>query len=212
VEIIIDKIVHFYDQHLHIEESEKNILKYGVSVVVSTVVAYIVALLIAWPLGILPYVLVMMLSMSILRNFSGGGHCSSIRNCTLYGTIVVIGMGILYDLWKPTKNMGFVFSFGVFLFSLWAIGQYAPADTPEKPIKSEKKKKRLRRQSILIITIWYGCLTAIYYGFTEINPLIYATAFGVLWQSFSITPIGYFFCHQTDWIINKLLGRREKVC
>lgn len=205
IENIITRIISIYEKRLDIDNNQIPILRYSLRLVISTVLGYVLALIVAYILNIFLYVLVIMITISLFRAFSGGAHCSNMINCGIYGMIIVSGLGMLVKFTKPSQLTILVISILVFIFSIWAINKYAPADTPGKPIKAKAKRLRLKKTSFILGCLWYGSIIGWYFIFGKVNWIVYASTLGVFWQSFTLTKTGYKFCHICDMALNKVL-------
>jgi accessory gene regulator B len=71
--------------------------------------------------------------------------------------------------------------------------RYVPVDSPNKPIKSEKKIKRMRKGSFIIITVYF-CLQLFFLSLTTRFPAFrsygISLLFGSTWQAMTLTPLG----------------------
>ncbi|MFZ5967002.1 MAG: accessory gene regulator ArgB-like protein [Bacillota bacterium] len=209
---LINRILSVYKKELQIDKDQEAITQYALRILISTIVGYVVTLLIAWPLGVFTYALILLLITSVLRSFSGGAHCSSARNCTIYGTLIVSILALLLKH-IPFSTPIIMSTIPVtFFFSLWAINKYAPADTPGKPIGTKKQKEVLRKWSLILLCIWGAVVIVSYYMSGAIHPWLFVSAVGLLWQSFSLTKTGYMFCHFADKILNKVFRERRNLC
>ncbi|AOT68622.1 accessory gene regulator ArgB-like protein [Geosporobacter ferrireducens] len=209
MEKLINKILILYKKHLDIDSKQEAILKYSLKLLISSIEGYVLALVIAWALGIFPYVLIAMVTVSTLRVFSGGAHCSNATNCILYGAITMNALGALSRIIEFSKITELVFISLIFSYGLWAIRKYAPADTPGKPISTKLQKDRLRRRSALVACIWAVLAFALTFGYREQGHILtYASSIGILWQSFTLTNIGYKLCHAMDRILSRMLMRK----
>ncbi|MCT4605562.1 MAG: accessory gene regulator B family protein [Marinisporobacter sp.] len=207
MEKCIGKILGVYEKHLEMDEGQKAILKYSLQVMMSAILGYFLALMLAWYLGVFSYVFVMMLTISVLRASSGGAHCESIWNCAIFGMIITNALGFLAKVLTPTKDVVLSTMGVVFLFGLWSISKYAPADTPQKPITSIEKIKKLKRRSVVILLVWCGLNISYYLIYNRVHGMMLASSLGVLWQCLSITKMGYKLWHESDVLLNKILGK-----
>ncbi len=217
MERLIDRILSAYRKNLKIGQDQEAILRYSLQVVISTLVSFLVALGVAFVVGIFYEVLLIMVSNAILRSVSGGAHCASARNCTIYGTMVSIGLGFVARYAVLSNEILFTMAMGVFFFAMWAMSKYAPADTPQKPIVSIKEKIKFKKQSLVVVCIWFSGITGIYiltiYGLLNIDfRIILLTSMGILYQSVSLTKAGYYISHKADMVIDIILGRRNRIC
>lgn len=206
---LIDKIISYLKKNTEIDENQEAILRFSIEVVISFVVSLGLALLVSLFLGIFPNVLLIMLTTSILRSFSGGAHSATMFGCAIYGTIIMNGLGLITKYTQPSKGFLSIFVLLVLIFSTWSLYKYAPADTPGKPITTKVKRKKLRKLSFATLFIWYILCLLWYTGLVENLTMVYASAIGVLWQSFSLTDWGYISLHHMDKalrMINKKKG------
>ncbi|WP_053955522.1 accessory gene regulator ArgB-like protein [Inediibacterium massiliense] len=200
----IEKLLAFYQHNVGIDKDQEAILRYGLYIFISGMISYAMALIAGYFLGIFGNVLVMMIIVSILRSSSGGAHCESMFNCALFGAIVTNLLGWIAQEIPLTGKMVFSICSIVFLFGIWAIGKYAPADTPQKPITSPEKRYILKRKSLIYMALWYMGVGMYFLLFQKLHVFMIATAFGVLIQCMSITDLGYKIWHRGDFLIDKL--------
>ncbi|MCG8540875.1 MAG: accessory gene regulator B family protein [Clostridia bacterium] len=209
VDNLIESILNYFKKHLEIEEDQEAILRYSMQVSISFIANMAMALLVALILGIFPNVLFIMLTISILRSFSGGGHSKTMFGCSIYGTIIMNILGMITKYTYPTKDVLSVLILLTFMFSVWSLHKYAPADTPGKPITTKVKRKKLKTLSFLSLFIWCTICVLWYTGLTNNFMLIYTSTLGILWQSFSLTDWGYALLHHMDRAL-KTINRTEE--
>ncbi len=208
MEACIDRIINFYKAQLNIDERQCEILKYAIRIVISTVLGYTLILVLAWLLDIFYLVLVIAITVSIYRSASGGAHCSNVINCGLYSAITANILGMIANLFNPTSATMLTFMIIIFLFSIWTINKYAPADTPGKPISSKIKREKLRTYSFMIVSLWCTGSIFWYSSGRNLNVFVYGSTVGILWQSFTVTDWGYRFCHLIDKGLSQIIIRR----
>ncbi|WP_432662377.1 accessory gene regulator B family protein [Wukongibacter baidiensis] len=205
---LVDNTINYFEKNTEIDENQEAILRFAIEVVISFVVSLGLVLLVALPLGVFLNVLIIILTTSILRSFSGGAHSETMFGCALYGAIIMNGFGLVTKYTQPSKGVLSIFILFVFLFSTWSIYKYAPADTPGKPITTKVKRQKLRRLSFATLFIWCILCLLWYTGLMKNLTIIYASAFGVLWQSFSLTDWGYSLLHHVDRIL-RMINKKE---
>ena len=102
------------------------------------------------------------------------------------------------------------------MISYILLRKLAPVDSPNKPIRTEKKIKRLKKAS-LITWVIYMILVIIFMALSIILKIDYLgklgllITFGCLWQSYTLTKS----CHNLyklmdEFLINLLKGRKKK--
>lgn len=211
IEEIIDNVINYFKKNSDIDGDQEAILRYSIHLVISGILSLGLALLVASLLGIFPYVLAILITNVIFRTFSGGAHSEGMVSCAIYGTVIMNILGMVVKYTHPEKSLIIIILFFIFMFSIWSINKYAPADTPGKPITTKVKRDKLRKLSFSALFIW--CLMCIlwYTGFIKGYKLVYSSALGLLWQSFSLTDWGYALIHHMDKILQKINKKQEGI-
>lgn len=192
-------------------KDEQEIIAYGLLGIFQLISNIGLTHLLGWIFGVPFQALILSFSVSVLRRFSGGAHADSLNLCTLVGLIYSIFFakvsvyfaGSPFSLWI---SMGF--SALIMILAWITVAARAPVDSPHKPIKSEAKKKRMRKGSfqtlafltiVVIFLFIVGCSnkTVLSYGFSLV--------FGVLWQTFSLTIPGAKLLNN----LNKISRKKE---
>ncbi|KAB3529181.1 accessory gene regulator ArgB-like protein [Alkaliphilus serpentinus] len=209
IDSCIDKILSQLNKHSQIDEKQRIVLTYGTRIIINSVISYSLALLLALIIGVFKEVLIILFAVSILRGFSGGAHNSNIRNCAINGAIISNLLGLIVKYFLISKATLYSFIIVTFFIALWAIGKYAPADTPGKPITTITKRYQLKRRSFIVLSLW--CFMCIYWflRIPHVSIIIYASTLGILWQSMTLTKNGYKLYNKVDQILNLLFRRVE---
>lgn len=201
---IVDKMTFYLQRELKLNNADASVVKYGLEVLWSSVVGIIAIIVVSWFLGVLKYALFAVLAASSLRILSGGAHSARLFNCTLLGVIVSPGIGLLTKyIWPlmPFQVLPMLFILTLFM-SFSMVWKYAPADTPNKPITKPQQRKKLRILSFTHLSIWSIITILTLYGKVNISSdIIFALTLGIIWQSFSITPLGYMMVKAFDNIL-----------
>ncbi|WP_432406598.1 accessory gene regulator ArgB-like protein [Wukongibacter sp. M2B1] len=211
VEALTDSTIDYFKKNTEIDNNQEAILRFAIEVVISFVVSLGLALLVALLLGIFPNVLIIILTTSILRSFSGGSHSETMLGCSLYGTIIMNGFGLLTKYTQPSKGLLSIIVLLILMFSTWSFYKYAPADTPGKPINTKVKRQKLRKFSFATLFIWCTLCLLWYTGLMKSLTIIYASSLGVLWQSFSLTDWGYALLHHMDRALRMINKKEEEL-
>ena len=150
---------------------------------------------------------------SILKKYTGGAHAKSPSICATIGTIICISEALvikhsitLFNL----KNLIFCLSLFVFIWSYFIILKLVPVDSKAKPIRTEAKKKRMKKGSIFVLSAYaiVVVINLIIYFFLVNNKfLIYSLCIlgGVVWQTFAITITGHRFVEKMDSFLSQIL-------
>jgi accessory gene regulator B len=97
----------------------------------------------------------------------------------------------------------------IFIWSFYIVCKYAPVDSPRKPIRTETKRARMKKDSLIVLSVYLvilPVLLAIGLQKEAFNSYGISLLFGVAWQILSLTLPGAFLLHSVD----KLFERRCK--
>lgn len=191
-------------QTLQYDTEKEAVIAYGLLGILQLLTNIGLTLLLGFFFGVPMQALFLSFTVSLLRRFSGGAHASSLNLCTIVGLVYSIAFAKtsvflashVDSLWLPLV-------FGLLsLFASWVtVALRAPVDSPKKPIRSAAKKQRMRRGSFSILALYtilfivlfiLGCYQLTFLSFG------YSLVFGVLWQTFSLTPTGIRFLSNLD--------------
>lgn len=210
---ISENIAKNLKDELKLEQEKYEVIEYGLHAFFHMSLSILFIVIFGAIFGVLLESLLISFTIAILRRSSGGAHASTELNCAIIGVIVsVIPSIILANINMDIKNIMLI-SFFIFLISAYLIYKLAPVDSPNKPIKSEKKIKRLKRGSLITLGI-YMMLVIINILFSiKVNATIFkiyslCISFGVLWQSFTLTKLGHIVLNLIDSFFTKVLGNK----
>lgn len=213
IENISKLIAEKVSSELNYDNERKEIIQYGTYALIQTLISIISVLILGLVFNIALESLIFLFTASILRKYSGGAHSESSNVCTLLGIIISICIGFLIkSSFFEKMNFEIVVFTGIviFVFAYFIVFKFAPVDTPNKPIKTEKKKKRMKKGSLKILTIYLfiELLSMILYynsGWGLAKPVMLSIMFGVAWQCMTLTYIGNILLKAIDSFTNKLL-------
>lgn len=164
------------------------IIKTYTHILISVILILIIAIL----LGVGKLASIIMFSAMILRSASGGGHSKSKIICTVISLIIPIGGAYLIDYSNINNQLMVGLSFLSTIIGLLIIIRYAPADTVQKPIISEKFRKILKVRAISFLIIAQLMVLVLFFiNFIFAKEVSLAIYIGTCWQLFTITPLGY---------------------
>ena len=130
-----------YETLPDVDPGRREVIEYGVYMTVSEIVKMIVTILISAMIGIVPQVLCVVVVFGVLRMFLGGIHAKSHWSCMISHSVIVFGIVALSFISQVDKLYLLIL---VVPFSFITVYKYAPADLPQKPVKSKKQRKQLR--------------------------------------------------------------------
>lgn len=161
-----------------------HLLLFNSLVVIATVLVSII-------LGTFPTVIIALISSGSLRIFTGGYHCSSPMVCLIIsvGLMNFYGQAAVHLANRISLSDILVFLFITMTFSLCFILKNAPVETPNKPIKVERRKE-LKNKGFRIWLFWFITIFLLsIYNIDIYKEFLLAIGLGILNQTFSISGV-----------------------
>lgn len=214
MEKLTNNIAEKIGSELGLDKDSKEVIAYGTFAILQTLLSIGITILLGYIFGVLIETLIMSFTIIILRKYSGGVHASSPGICTLLSSVIALGLALfaVYIL-APVISLKFIIILGLlcFLWSFYIILKLCPVDSPAKPIKTRKKKERMKKASIIILCAYVAIvlLNSIMYLHTyKTRFLTYSLCIcgGAVWQGFSLTHIGHVTIQKTDTFIHKIIN------
>lgn len=198
-------------KELDLEEEKYEVIEYGLHAFFHMALSILFIVIFGAIFGVLLESLIISFTIAILRKSSGGAHASTDLSCAIIGVIVSVIPAIIFENININIKNTMLISFSIFLISAYLIYKLAPVDSPNKPIKSEKKIKRLKRGSLITLGIYMmlviiNILLSIKVNSTKFIIYSLCISFGVLWQSFTLTKLGHIVLNLMDSFFIKILG------
>ena len=195
------KIAKYLVKKTNLTKEKEEVLAYAIEVLSLNLLNVGLTVLIGYLLGVLPGTLVCLLTVFAVRTFSGGAHSDSPWRCAAITALIFPIMALL-----AKQTMAFInpisidiFLAASFITSLFTAFVLAPVDSPSAPIISVKRRRKLKLLSMLSLTIIGVIAVLSRYGFITGNTELHlCIAFGALWSSFILTPIGHSFFRAFD--------------
>ncbi|MDD4799390.1 MAG: accessory gene regulator B family protein [Clostridia bacterium] len=197
---------------LNYDKEKEAVIAYGLIAIIQVTITVLLILLFGILINAPVEALIICFSASLLRKYSGGAHAETPELCTmisvLYCTLTaLLAKYLLVAIYRPIPMAIAILL--IFALSFLVIYQLAPVDSPNKPIRTEKKKKRMRKGSFLILFVYF-ILSLIFWVFSNSFAAFKAYAvcilLGISWQTLTLTSVGFLFIGK----INHLLIHRKE--
>lgn len=190
--IIVDKICNFLIERIRkenpeIDDERAEVINYGMQLIVGEIPKFFIMIGIAFLLGIGPLTILTFLIMMPYRAYSGGFHLKTHIGCMIVTPTLYCGIAFLSKIIviEPVFIKYLVILL-VWIFGITMVKLYAPADTENIPILSQKERKYKKRMSYITLTI-----TLIVGMFVENNIISNIIILGMFIQTLCITKIAY---------------------
>ena len=184
----------------------EDVISYGVEIVLGVLFQFIVILGTAACLGVFQAVSAVLFSAVIFRIFSGGGHCTGYYRCLMVSIFTFIPLGYLAYHLADLRHNQLIMVIGTLFVVIFTL-MWAPAENPKHPIGGKNKRYRLKIICLILIAVFILMLVGFGAGI-----IISGIFVGLLWQTFTITPLGTAWLHRADRlliIMATLLKRKE---
>ena len=183
-EIIIKKIRISMPE---IDDERAEIINYGLQNIIGEIPKMFLLIIIGFLLGIGKLTILSFLLILPYRTFAGGFHLKTHLGCIVGTTAMYCGNALLskFIVLEPVYIKYLVIA-SVWIFGMFMVKFYAPADTENVPIL--RKKDRKVKQIMSYVTLTLSLIVAIFIKSNEISNLI---IFGTLIESLSITRLAY---------------------
>lgn len=188
-----------------LSSEQEAVLAYGALTALNTVVALTLMVVLGLLTGLTGPLFAAMVFGAGLRVLSGGAHYTAPWRCSTASAFTYLGLAggawLLGQLPWTTFALAAVLC-AAWCFSLYVTCVYVPTDTKAYRLSPEKKRilRRLTLISLVVIgVVWIRALVA---GLPAVWLL--ATMLGVLWQMFTVTPVGTSIVHAVDSLLAAL--------
>lgn len=188
---MIDKICMFLTNKIRkempeIDDERAEVINYGLQNIIGEIPKIFITLGIAYLLGIFKLTLITFLVIMPYRSFSGGFHLKTHLGCIICTTIFYCGIAFASKYIVLEQTIKYILIFLVWVFGMFMVKLYAPADTENVPIL--RKKDRRKKQILSYIALSVGLIVA---SFVSSNELANILIFGNLVQTLFITKFVY---------------------
>ena len=169
---ISEKIADFIISENEDQKDNREVLIYGIEILISDVVNLFVVLLTGLLFGHILCSLVFFISFAVLREKTGGYHADTHLKCNM--VLAINTMLVMFIItWLKDKDYMQYIVVAATVFSGIVIGIFSPRDNVNKRLDAESKRK-FKIQSLII---WFAmCIVMAIVGFLEYNDYLLAMA------------------------------------
>jgi len=173
--VLSKKILNIISNEKQTEE-EKEILLFGITRILEDIPKTLGIIMLGILLNIIKEILIVTVVVAIYKTFVGGVHLKTNLGCFFYSAIFYL----LSIYSSKCIHLTGINQIGVFIliyiFAMYTIFVYVPADVPEMPKVNTSIRKKLKIKSIVMLNIIY-ILTIALINDLEIKRMIIYTVF-----------------------------------
>ena len=208
METLAKKIAKSVGESLGKSEEEVAVMAYGLIGILQFSAIFVLSSVIGCIFGFWLEVATVFLSVGFLRRLTGGAHSSGLYSCLVYSVLFVCGFSAIafYVFPKVPLTVCILLCVAIFLFGYVMIALKAPVTPPNKPCRTEAKRKRLRKGAFIVLTV-FMVLVAISFLLRTVSYRFFtlgmALSLSCLWQITMMTQFGHLFISFIDGMFIK---------
>ena len=188
---MIDKICLFLTNKIRkevpdIDDERAEVINYGLQIIVGEIPKVFIMLGVAYVLGVFKLSLITFLALFPYRGSSGGFHLHTHIGCIVSTCLMYSGVALLSKYIVLTQITKYIVTVCVWIFGMFMIKLYAPADTDDVPILESKVRRKKQIASYIALTV--GLIVALFIQDSTISNIL---IFGNLVQTLTITKLAY---------------------
>lgn len=189
---------------MNFDKDKKAVIAYGLTAIIQMITIFLIISVIGLMFGFWYECILIFIGVGIIRKSTGGAHSETMLGCIIISVLSVTVLSWLsrfllsFDM-NPYTNI--LASCLVYFICFIVFYIRVPVDTPNKPIVSDLKIKRLRKQSFIVLTVFFILsIAAVLLSewnnrFLSIGTSLRLT---MLWQMFTLTRTGAFLFGKID--------------
>ena len=189
---MIDKFCNFLTGKIkenveNIDEEKELVIDFGVKLIFGELPKIILLFIIGFILGIGWYTLILFFLLAPYRSFTGGFHLKTHIGCMLTTSILYLAPILLAKFINiPQNYILYISAILIGILSVILITKYAPADTENIPILSQKERKSKKIKAYIALAI-----LLVISIFIPDKIIGWMLIYGIFLQNLTILPISY---------------------
>lgn len=183
-------------------------LSYGAEILIGCMFKLSILFFIAIILDVVLEVTVLLVVTGLIRTLSGGAHCSAYYRCLVTSVLALTVLGYtIKSIYPFIMLLPVGVLIGITALSAYLYWLYAPQAPLNKPFNSRKKELAFRWCTLFAV----GTLSTISIILGKDSLIAWTIAFALLWQVFTLTPVGHSFIRLLDILLtpNKKGGEAQ---
>lgn len=153
VDKISNKVLYFLVNKSDIDDDRKEILLFGITRIVEDIPKTIGIILIGILLNIIFEMIIVTVIISLYKTFVGGVHAKTNFGCFICSVIFYLVIIYLAKFVIISGNTRILFISLNYIFAVYCIWVYVPADVPELPKVDKRLRRDLKIKSFIMLNI-----------------------------------------------------------
>lgn len=172
IEKISNLVVNKMLDREEISDEKKEVLLFGVTRIVEDIPKTIGIILAGILLGVIKEMAIVTLIIIAYKTFVGGVHSKTNISCFVYS--LTLYLAIIYSAKYIVFDNVYYLYICMFIFALYTIFTYVPADVPEIPKVDIKLRRTLKIKSLIMLVIIYTITTIYIQDVFTANLIVYS--------------------------------------
>ena len=185
---------------------EKAVLRYGLFILIHTLIAIILTILTGILTGMTLEIIIISITGAWFKRYTGGVHATTPERCL---AILSLILSMLCRYLVDSVNLNYIMLVGVFIIInfYYVINKKCPIPSKNKPLKKESTRKKLRKKAVILINSYTVLVISLYimYILTNLNvikTIIVSCILGIVLQITALTEKGSSFISLLDRSFN----------
>lgn len=186
-------------------EEEKEILNYGLFIIIHTFIAIIITILIGLITGMIIEISLITVTSALFKRYTGGVHASTPERCLIIGVILSLILSILCRSIVTNIDISNIALMIIIIisFSYCMIYYKCPVSSKNKPLNNKKTRNRLKNKAITLLNIYIVLLIILYVTYyilkiRIVKSIIVSLMLGLFLQMIVLTKTGTKFIKLLD--------------
>ncbi len=213
IEVLANKIADKIALQLSFEDEKRSVIAYGLIGILQVTTLLLIITLIGLVTDSLYESLIIFFSVGFMRKSTGGAHSNTMMGCNTVSvlSIALLALSSRHLLNIPVDNyVNSGLTILIFLIGFVIFYLYVPVDSPNKPIVTVEKIKRLRKESFSKLFLFF-ILTIVSILLADTHERFYSIASSIrvamIWQAITLTETGTLLLSRLDLIVNRMLNK-----
>lgn len=157
---ISKRTAEFLSKNMIIKTEYEEVYAYGIEILLSTILNFILALTIALISHEFVACLINLTAFVTIRIYAGGYHADTHSGCMI--TLFCVLVMFIFVIKVISLKLMMILYPLLLTISIVIIFKYAPVEHPNKPL-SDKKKLKLRRKALISLSMWTSFCICFYF-------------------------------------------------
>lgn len=189
-------------------DEEKEVLNYGLFIIMHTFIAIVMTLLVGLITGMLIEITLISITSAMFKRYTGGVHASTPEICLVISVVLSLILSILCRLMIINIDINSIVLIGIIVisFAYYMIYYKCPIPSKNKPLKSEKNRKRLKKKAFILLNTYNVLLMILYISYymlklSILKSIIVSFILGIFLQMIVLTNTGTKFIKSLDKLL-----------